>query len=399
MCRKEVWKLLDHGWKRLCSGFLALTLVVGMLPPVTVAAEETETTEETEAPLPENVAVVQALIDALPTVDSVTAENYDAVQNAYDAYDALTDEEKALIQGVEKFEALFGWFNGQIATLETVDSGTVALPESPVTIGREAFHRCTALNQVYFWGAQGDRNAISTGSGNAPLSSAKWIYHFLLITGAQNLGDGLTAGQSTQLTATMKPANTVEKAKWILPEEYQQYATLSSSGKITAKNVTEKVMITVWAEVDGYGRGGMSFWIIPKATSLTIDQGTALTVDMHESTTLNLTATATPLDVSNDVTWSTSDKKIATVDETGKVIVTMKDDEDYATNKTHKVTLNMLTCGQDVSTTISFKVTQSALKLTLTPGKSYTVYLDVTAQNAATNVNPTQIKLTVKVQK
>lgn len=65
-----------------------------------------------------------ALIDALPTVDTVTAEDYDAVQDAYDAYDALTEEERAQVHGAEVFEGLFNWFNSQIATVETTASGT-----------------------------------------------------------------------------------------------------------------------------------------------------------------------------------------------------------------------------------------------------------------------------------
>lgn len=96
-------------------------------PEETVAetTEETvaETTEETEATLPENVAAVQALIDALPDLATATAEDYDAVQAAFDAYEALTEEEKALIQGAEKFEALFAWFNAQAETLGTIASG------------------------------------------------------------------------------------------------------------------------------------------------------------------------------------------------------------------------------------------------------------------------------------
>lgn len=40
--------MLDYGWKRLFSGLLAVTLVVRMLPPVRVAAEETDATETTE---------------------------------------------------------------------------------------------------------------------------------------------------------------------------------------------------------------------------------------------------------------------------------------------------------------------------------------------------------------
>ena len=188
------------------------------------------------------------------------------------------------------------------------------------SIGTDAFAGCTGLQKVLYHGCKEERDVLPVASGNNSLLNANWTYHFLLITGAQNLGDGLISGQSTQLTAIMKPDGTVQTpSAWILPEEYQQYATLSSTGKITAKNVTEKVMITVWAEVDGYGRGGMSFYILPKAASLTIDQGSALTVDMHESDTLNLTVTTTPEDASNKITWSTSDKKIATVDGNGLV--------------------------------------------------------------------------------
>lgn len=42
--------MLEYGWKRLLSGLLALMLVVGMLPPAAVWAEdvETEPTEATE---------------------------------------------------------------------------------------------------------------------------------------------------------------------------------------------------------------------------------------------------------------------------------------------------------------------------------------------------------------
>lgn len=92
--------------------------------PMETEAETTEETEPEASMLPEAVQNVQTLVDALPSVDSVAAEDYDAVQEAYDAYEALTEEEKALIQGAEKFEALFGWFNGQISTLEAVASGT-----------------------------------------------------------------------------------------------------------------------------------------------------------------------------------------------------------------------------------------------------------------------------------
>ena len=72
----------------------------------------------------EAAAAVQAQIDALPDADELPAMDddevlaaYMAIQEAYDAYDALTAEQQAQITGAECFEALFGWFNGQIAPL------------------------------------------------------------------------------------------------------------------------------------------------------------------------------------------------------------------------------------------------------------------------------------------
>mgnify|MGYP001080508994 CR=1 FL=1 len=71
------------------------------------------------------VQAVQDMIDALPGVDAFSEMNedelnaaYEAVQAAYDAYDVLTAEEQAQITGADCFEALFGWFNAQIAPLE-----------------------------------------------------------------------------------------------------------------------------------------------------------------------------------------------------------------------------------------------------------------------------------------
>ena len=147
--------------KRFLSCFMALALCLTLLP-ATALAEGTEGTAQTPpavekaadpangeeqqenqpaAPKQENqsadqeeqqedsaakqaVATVQALIDALPAVDELDGMDdedamaaYDAVQAAYDAYEALTEAQKAEITGADRFEALFGWFNEQVATL------------------------------------------------------------------------------------------------------------------------------------------------------------------------------------------------------------------------------------------------------------------------------------------
>ena len=158
--------------RRLFSLFLALTLVVGMLP-APAFAQETEPTQVTEAPTEapateapaaeapateapaaeapaaeptpaptealapettvapapteaptepaptedEAVAAVQAMIDALPDVDHMSEEYIDALEAAYSAYETLSESQQAQITGVEKLEALFNWVNSQVSTL------------------------------------------------------------------------------------------------------------------------------------------------------------------------------------------------------------------------------------------------------------------------------------------
>ena len=163
--------------RRLFSLFLALTLVVGMLP-APAFAQETESTQATQAPTEastpteapraeptqapteapteapaaepaqpvaeaqpteptvqafsepaqdEDVAAVQAMIDALPDVEDMSESYLDALEAAYSAFEALSEAQQAQITGVEKLEALFDWVNSQVSTLaaEETISGEV----------------------------------------------------------------------------------------------------------------------------------------------------------------------------------------------------------------------------------------------------------------------------------
>ena len=67
---------------------------------------------------------VQKLIDALPTTDKLTTMTKDEqnavyadLQAAYEAYEALTEDEQALLTGTEVFESLFHFFNGMVNLL------------------------------------------------------------------------------------------------------------------------------------------------------------------------------------------------------------------------------------------------------------------------------------------
>ena len=138
--------------KRILSCLMALALCLTLLPTAALA-EKTEGTaqtspvveeaaglangeakqesqpaeaeqEDTAVKRDEAVAAMQARIDALPDAEALPTMDgdaamaaYDAVQAAYDAYEALTEAQQAEITGADRFEALFGWFNEQVAPL------------------------------------------------------------------------------------------------------------------------------------------------------------------------------------------------------------------------------------------------------------------------------------------
>ena len=71
-------------------------------------------------------ADVQSMVDALPAVNVLQEMDmdrqrqvYDQTQAAYDAYMALSEEERAELAGAkETFEALFGYFNTLVSPAE-----------------------------------------------------------------------------------------------------------------------------------------------------------------------------------------------------------------------------------------------------------------------------------------
>ena len=81
------------------------------------------------------VEKVQKLIDALPATDKLTTMTKDEqnavyadLQAAYEAYQALTEDEQALLTGTEVFESLFHFFNGMVNLL--AENGVSYLDEN-----------------------------------------------------------------------------------------------------------------------------------------------------------------------------------------------------------------------------------------------------------------------------
>ena len=94
---------------------------------------ECDVEDEPETATPANAAQlsagdVQKLIDALPTANELAAMSLDEqnavyadLQAAYEAYEALTEDEQALLTGTEVFESLFHFFNGMVNLLATAN--------------------------------------------------------------------------------------------------------------------------------------------------------------------------------------------------------------------------------------------------------------------------------------
>ena len=67
------------------------------------------------------VQSVQNLIDALPSSEEVSEMSfeeqekvYEKLQNAYETYETLTEEEKSQLTGTDAFDELFDYFNGMV---------------------------------------------------------------------------------------------------------------------------------------------------------------------------------------------------------------------------------------------------------------------------------------------
>lgn len=102
--------------KHILPLLLALCLALSLLPAAALAASDELTIADDSSPVAldaaaptadEAVAAVQALVDALPDAESVTDEDYDRVQAAYDAYEALTPEQQSAVTGAGSLRRAF----------------------------------------------------------------------------------------------------------------------------------------------------------------------------------------------------------------------------------------------------------------------------------------------------
>jgi len=78
---------------------------------------------------------------------------------------------------------------------------SITIPESVVTIGKNAFTECEALTDVYYTGNEAQRNEISIGAHNEILQNATWHYNYVIpIVSAEVLEGELTGADVKSVT-------------------------------------------------------------------------------------------------------------------------------------------------------------------------------------------------------
>lgn len=137
----------------------------------------------------------------------------------------------------------------------------------------------------------------------------------------------LASGKTLALKANVEPANASNKAVTWSITEGSAYAKISSSGVITAnKDLTGLRTVTVTATAkDGSGvSGSAEVTLRPLVQGLEIkrpgaSENTTQVWDMAASSTLQLSAVTYPVAARKDVTWKSSNAKVASIDAGGKI--------------------------------------------------------------------------------
>ena len=200
----------------------------------------------------------------------------------------------------------------------------VEIPESVDSIGLEAFTLGRAArihdNEVQMEAPLKQPGKLKIYGRNDTAASAYAKAHGIPFVvkkiPAESLsiaeGKSLTVyvGQTLQLTAVQEPSNAEMDVKW---KSSSSSVSVSKTGLLTPKR-SGKATITAKTENDKTATVEVK---AVDAKSVSIDEGKSLTMKVGEA--LQLNATVLPGQVKTKLTWSSGNKKIATVSKTGLV--------------------------------------------------------------------------------
>ncbi len=122
-------------------------------------------------------------------------------------------------------------------------------------------------------------------------------------------------GKTLELTATISPEEHSDKVEW--SSDNEEVATVDQNGLVTAVGAGTAT-ITVQA---GTVKAECKVTVVISATAIALDKEEAT---IEKGKTLDLVATVTPEDTTDEIIWSSEDESVATVDQTGKVTAVNK---------------------------------------------------------------------------
>ena len=198
--------------------------------------------------------------------------------------------------------------------LETVDGYAfrdcevitkLSLPVSVTSIADGAFSGCTALADVYYLGTKAQWDAISIGADNEPLLNAV-IHTGYMVSYDANGGEGAPAAQVKEKGKALKLSTVIPTRRHFTFLGWATTRTAKSAQYKAGASYTKDADVTLYA-----------VWKPVLATKITVTPATAALCGANR--TLELTASVLPAEADDTVTWSSSNEKIATVDENGVV--------------------------------------------------------------------------------
>ena len=210
---------------------------------------------------------------------------------------------------------------------------SIVLPYRAATVGANAFKNCVALTEITIPRATTsiDATAFSYPSKMTVYGVAgSYAETFANEQGMKFVNKEVNAeevtlsqselklnkGDKGKLVMTVTPADFTDEVTWKSSDP--DVVTVDDSGQISAKSVGEA---TVKVQV-GNVSASCSVTVVQPVTSISLDKKT---LEMDALDTYQLTARVSPSDAADkSVRWSSSDEKIASVDENGLVTALKK---------------------------------------------------------------------------
>ena len=195
---------------------------------------------------------------------------------------------------------------------------SVTIPNSVTSIGESAFVKCSGLKDVYYSGTQEQWRRIEIDCDNDELTNA--TIHFLgsgdvSVTGISldKASLAVTVDSSVQLNASVEPENAQNKT--VYWESSNPAVASVSAGLVTAKSKGTAI-ITARTGDGGY-TATCTVTVSQPVTGISLNQSS---ISIIKGKTYQLSASIQPSGASNrNVTWSSSNSNIATVNSSGKV--------------------------------------------------------------------------------